>query len=35
PFDVLLYTPREWEQLTADASTFASRIIQEGTIVYG
>ncbi|MGI6404246.1 MAG: hypothetical protein ACOX0K_08605 [Oscillospiraceae bacterium] len=35
PFDILLYTPQEWERLTGDSSTFASRIQNEGTIVYG
>lgn len=35
PFDILLYTPQEWERLTADSSTFAFHIKQVGTIVYG
>lgn len=35
PFDVLLYTPQEWSDLTADADSFASHIAQSGTVVYG
>lgn len=35
PFDILLYTPREWEELIADADTFARQIVETGTVVYG
>lgn len=35
PFDILLYTPQEWEHLREDPATFASRIQQEGTVLYG
>jgi hypothetical protein len=35
PFDVLVYTPREWESLMLQKHSFAKRITQEGTYVYG
>lgn len=35
PFDVFLYTSREWEELTARPSSFASRALRKGKIVYG
>ena len=35
PFDVLVYTPAEWEGLLADNTSFASRIKENGVIVYG
>lgn len=35
PFDVLLYTPEEWEELSRDTAAFASHIIETGTVVYG
>lgn len=34
PFDVLVYTPEEWEQLQGDAGSFARRIEEEGTCIY-
>ena len=34
PFDVLVYTPREWAELVSQADSFASTIIREGTVVY-
>jgi predicted nucleotidyltransferase len=35
PFDVLVYTPEEWDELTAQSNSFARRISEEGTYVYG
>lgn len=35
PFDVLVYTPEEWDKLITEKSSFASRIIKEGTYIYG
>ena len=35
PFDVLVYTPTEWAELTKQKNSFANRIMQEGTCVYG
>lgn len=35
PFDVLLYTPGEWEELSHNTAAFASHIIETGTVVYG
>ena len=35
PFDVLLYTPEEWEALSANPTAFACRIKKTGTLVYG
>lgn len=35
PFDVLVYTPSEWEKLLSEKSSFACRVIKEGTYVYG
>lgn len=34
PFDVLIYTPDEWEKLTARPETFACKIGETGTVVY-
>ena len=34
PFDVLLYTPQEWEELSATPHTFACHIQKTGIIVY-
>ena len=34
PFDVLLYTIPEWEELSGCSHTFACRIQNTGTIVY-
>lgn len=33
-FDLILYTPEEWETLTADRQSFAHRIMEKGTVVY-
>ena len=35
PFDVLVYTPQEWDGLLLEKHSFAKRITQEGTYVYG
>ena len=35
PFDVLLYSPNEWEQCVADHTSFACQIIKEGVILHG
>ena len=34
PFDLFLYTQDEWDTLTKDDSTFASRIARKGCVVY-
>lgn len=35
PFDVLIYTPQEWDTLMLQKHSFATRISQEGTLIYG
>jgi hypothetical protein len=35
PFDVLVYTPAEWDELLTEKSSFACRIIKEGTYLHG
>ena len=35
PFDVLLYTTPEWEELSLDEMSFAGKIIRMGTVLYG
>lgn len=35
PFDVLVYTPKEWDALLNEKSSFACRVIKEGTYIYG
>lgn len=35
PFDVLIYTPQEWDSLMLQKHSFATRISQEGTFIYG
>ena len=34
PFDVLVYTPQEWEALSSDSASFAGRIKKNGVIVH-
>lgn len=34
PFDIILYTPFEWDALCARSESFASRISLSGTILY-
>ncbi len=33
-FDIIVYTPAEWDTLTSDPQSFAHRILQKGTVVY-
>ena len=35
PFDVLLYTAEEWDELSAQPDTFAHKILQTGAVLYG
>lgn len=35
PFDVLIYTPEEWDSLCRDIHAFAKRIEQTGMVLYG
>lgn len=35
PIDFLLYTSSEWEQSVSDKYSFASKLNQEGVILYG
>lgn len=35
PYDIILYTPEEWQQLTDRPDTFAHKISRTGTVVYG
>lgn len=35
PFDVLVYTPAEWDRLLQEKNSFAYRIINEGTYMHG
>lgn len=34
PFNVLVYTSKEWDELTSDPYSFASNILTNGTVVY-
>jgi hypothetical protein len=34
PFDVLIYTTQEWEELTRISTTFAYKISQTGVVVF-
>lgn len=34
PFDILMYTPEEWEQLVIKSGSFASRINETGVVLY-
>jgi hypothetical protein len=34
PFDVLIYTDAEWRELTEVPTTFASKIMRTGTVMY-
>jgi hypothetical protein len=34
PFDLLMYTPREWEALLAQPGSFAGRIRRTGVLLY-
>ena len=35
PFDLLVYTPAEWDSLLEEKSSFACRIIKEGLYIHG
>ena len=35
PFDVILYTHEEWEQLSRKKNSFANKILKRGTIING
>ncbi|MBO5870863.1 MAG: nucleotidyltransferase domain-containing protein [Clostridia bacterium] len=35
PVDVLVYTPDEWEDCISDETSFATKILKEGTVLYG
>jgi hypothetical protein len=35
PFDVLIYSPQEWDGLMLEKHSFAKRILREGTYIYG
>lgn len=35
PFDVILYTPGEWEQLCDNEKSFAHKILLTGMVMYG
>ena len=35
PFDLLLYSPEEWEQCVLDHTSFAYQINMEGVLLYG
>lgn len=35
PFDVLVYTPEEWSRIRSQEHSFARRIAEKGTVIYG
>lgn len=35
PFDLFLYTPDEWNELTKQSESFASRIARKGCVFFG
>ncbi|HVI40574.1 MAG TPA: nucleotidyltransferase domain-containing protein [Anaerovoracaceae bacterium] len=35
PFDILLYTPEEWDKCITDPGTFAHQIDKSGMVLYG
>jgi hypothetical protein len=34
PYNVLIYTADEWEEMTGDPLSYASRISEKGTVIY-
>jgi UTP:GlnB (protein PII) uridylyltransferase len=34
PVEVLVYTPREWEDMRREGNTFARRVLEEGRVLY-
>lgn len=35
PVDILVYTPDEWNECIQDETSFATKILKEGTVLYG
>ena len=35
PYDVLVYTPEEWQKHTSELHSFAHRVKEKGTVIYG
>lgn len=35
PFDLILYTPKEWNQISSESGTFANIIAEKGVEIYG
>ena len=35
PVDIVLYTPKEWEECVSDKTSFAYKILSEGVVLYG
>ncbi len=35
PIDIIVYTPKEWEECVSDESSFAYKILTEGVVLYG
>lgn len=35
PIDIIVYTPDEWNECIKDETSFASKILAEGRILYG
>lgn len=35
PFDIVLYTPDEWQRHKANAESFACRVCESGRLIYG
>lgn len=35
PFDVLVYTPGQWQKFSVQADSFAARIVSMGVEIYG
>lgn len=34
PYDVICYFPEEWQRLTRDKNSFASRVLKAGSVTY-
>ena len=35
PLDIIVYTPSEWKECIEDAGSFATKIFNEGIVLYG
>ena len=35
PIDIIVYTPNDWANCIADKTSFASKILREGRVIYG